>query len=292
MERKTMFDMRKIGRKISELRKSRNMTQMALADALGISFQAVSNWERGESMPDIAKLGELSQIFGVPIDDILCNTRAAEVVKEISSGDPAADITPAELADAAPILSPAQVEVCAKEQTVRFTFTDVAALAPFLDSKTLADIVLARVEEGCTVEELVTLAPLMDSDDLDRLVHQKLDGTCDIGELVALAPFLEEGTLSGIAKTRLESGCSVSELSALAPFLDEDAVAEIVRDRLKSGCSVKEISELAPFMDEDAVTEIVKDRLGSGCSIEEIAELAPFMDETALGEIVKKYFLR
>ena len=60
MERKTMFDMQKIGRKISELRKSRNMTQMALADALGISFQAVSNWERGESMPDIAKLGRFS----------------------------------------------------------------------------------------------------------------------------------------------------------------------------------------------------------------------------------------
>ncbi len=41
MERKTMFDMQKIGRKISELRKSRNMTQMALADALGISVSKV-----------------------------------------------------------------------------------------------------------------------------------------------------------------------------------------------------------------------------------------------------------
>ena len=44
-----MFDMQRIGRKIFEFRKSRNMTQMELADQLGISFQAVSNWERGVS---------------------------------------------------------------------------------------------------------------------------------------------------------------------------------------------------------------------------------------------------
>ena len=52
-----MFDMRKIGKRRAELRKSKNITQMALADMMGISFQAVSNWERGESMPDISKLG-------------------------------------------------------------------------------------------------------------------------------------------------------------------------------------------------------------------------------------------
>lgn len=44
-----MFNMQKIGRKISELRKDKNMTQMELADQMGISFQAVSNWERGVS---------------------------------------------------------------------------------------------------------------------------------------------------------------------------------------------------------------------------------------------------
>ena len=36
-----MFDMRKIGKRIAELRKSKNITQMALADMMGISFQAV-----------------------------------------------------------------------------------------------------------------------------------------------------------------------------------------------------------------------------------------------------------
>ena len=44
-----MFIMNSVGAKISELRKKRNMTQMELADKMNISFQAVSNWERGVS---------------------------------------------------------------------------------------------------------------------------------------------------------------------------------------------------------------------------------------------------
>ena len=44
-----MFDMQKIGRNISENRKRRNMTQMELADRMNVSYQAVSNWERGVS---------------------------------------------------------------------------------------------------------------------------------------------------------------------------------------------------------------------------------------------------
>ena len=48
-----MFQMKNVGRKIAKCRKERGMTQMELANQMGISFQAVSNWERGSSMPDI-----------------------------------------------------------------------------------------------------------------------------------------------------------------------------------------------------------------------------------------------
>lgn len=66
-----MFDTVKIGRKIAELRKGKNLTQFELADAMGVSFQAVSNWERGNSMPDISKLAELSEILGTTVDELL-----------------------------------------------------------------------------------------------------------------------------------------------------------------------------------------------------------------------------
>lgn len=45
------------------------MTQMELADKLDISFQAVSNWERGNTMPDISKFPELAEIFHISVDE-------------------------------------------------------------------------------------------------------------------------------------------------------------------------------------------------------------------------------
>ena len=66
-----MFNMENVGQRISEFRKEKNMTQMELADRMNISFQAVSNWERGISMPDISKLPELAEMFGVTIGELL-----------------------------------------------------------------------------------------------------------------------------------------------------------------------------------------------------------------------------
>ena len=66
-----MFDMTEIGRRIETYRKEKGMTQMGLANQLGVSYQAVSNWERGVSMPDISKLEELSKELGASIDEIL-----------------------------------------------------------------------------------------------------------------------------------------------------------------------------------------------------------------------------
>lgn len=65
-----MFSMIETGRRIGKLRKDNNLTQMELADLMGVSFQAVSCWERGVTMPDISKLPELARIFKVKIDDI------------------------------------------------------------------------------------------------------------------------------------------------------------------------------------------------------------------------------
>ena len=64
-----MFETAKVGRKIKEARVAQNMTQMNLADAMGVSYQAVSNWERGNSMPDISKLPELCDILHIRMEE-------------------------------------------------------------------------------------------------------------------------------------------------------------------------------------------------------------------------------
>lgn len=64
----------KLGKTIAELRKQNNMTQAEVADALHISFQAVSKWERDESLPDITLLPGIAELFQVSIDNLLGNS--------------------------------------------------------------------------------------------------------------------------------------------------------------------------------------------------------------------------
>lgn len=60
-----------IGNIIMRLRKEHGMTQDQLANALGITFQAVSKWENGISSPDISTLPLLADLFGVSVDQLL-----------------------------------------------------------------------------------------------------------------------------------------------------------------------------------------------------------------------------
>jgi len=56
---------------IAEHRRTLGLTQEQLGAKLGISGQAVSKWEKGESMPDILLLPDLCDIFGITIDELL-----------------------------------------------------------------------------------------------------------------------------------------------------------------------------------------------------------------------------
>ncbi len=60
-----------IGRFIQSCRKDKGLTQAELSERLGVSPQAVSNWERGETLPDVATLPDLAVILGCSVDAIL-----------------------------------------------------------------------------------------------------------------------------------------------------------------------------------------------------------------------------
>ena len=55
------------GEKIAGLRKKNNMTQAELGDALSVTYQAVSKWERGESQPDFDTMSRMAKLFGVSL---------------------------------------------------------------------------------------------------------------------------------------------------------------------------------------------------------------------------------
>lgn len=65
----------KIGKFIAECRKQNNLTQMQLAEKLGITDRAVSKWETGKSMPDSSIMLQLCEILKISVNDLLCGER-------------------------------------------------------------------------------------------------------------------------------------------------------------------------------------------------------------------------
>ncbi len=65
------MNIKKVGEQIAALRKSKGITQNELGERIGVSFQAVSKWERGETLPDITLLPDLAKILETTTDYIL-----------------------------------------------------------------------------------------------------------------------------------------------------------------------------------------------------------------------------
>ena len=65
------MDQIKIGKFIADRRKIKNLTQMQLAEKLGITDKAVSKWERGFSLPDVSIMLSLCDILEININELL-----------------------------------------------------------------------------------------------------------------------------------------------------------------------------------------------------------------------------
>lgn len=65
------LDLNTVGYQIQSLRKSKGYTQNQLGDLVGVSFQAVSKWERGETLPDIGTFVTLAEVLATTIDHLL-----------------------------------------------------------------------------------------------------------------------------------------------------------------------------------------------------------------------------
>ncbi len=66
-----MADLNKVGGQIAALRKAKGLTQVELGERLGVTFQAVSKWERSEALPDVGILVDLAAVLETSVDNIL-----------------------------------------------------------------------------------------------------------------------------------------------------------------------------------------------------------------------------
>lgn len=59
------------GNMIAVLRKENGMTQLELAEKMGVTDKAVSKWERDLSFPDVRSLPKLAEIFNISVDELM-----------------------------------------------------------------------------------------------------------------------------------------------------------------------------------------------------------------------------
>ena len=247
-----MFDQQRIGANIMKARKAKGYTQMTLADALGVSFQAVSNWERGQTCPDIANLSELSRVLDISIDELLGNRRAAEITREIAE-DKTPELQPEELQQVAPLLTGEQADKAAGVSAS--DFAALAALAPFLSEEFLGEAVITLYERTGSLDGAMSLAPFMAEDDIGELASLIVPKE-GVAGLTKLAPFMNEDELGDFVLEQFQKG-GLKDINSLLPFLNDNVLCELAEQLLKKG-DLEAILPLAPFLDEDILDEVAR----------------------------------
>ena len=304
-----MFDTTMIGKRIKQARIDKNMTQMALADAMGVSYQAVSNWERGNSMPDISKLGDLCAALDLTVNALLgLEESAPNAVKKAMDQE---ELTLEELAEVAPMMLPEDVKMRMEGNCLHIDIgggsVDVKlrdesdaepekeVTAGEADKKHGPRIVRvftkkekeqnkeAEVEKTKRpdLSQIADLAPFLDQEYLDQMVRDA--DLTDLDGIEEVAPFLKRETLDYLVE---QAGTDDLEtLSEIAPFLSRETL-----DKLVKRCTVAEefstLEELAPFVSRETL-----DRLAETVepdSIWEVVSIAPFFSREALDKLVSR----
>lgn len=107
--------------RLQALRKSHGLSQEALSEKLGVSRQAVSKWERGESSPDTDNLIALAGIYNITLDDILNTDKELSTVKSVEE-----NVTQADKEDTVPVKKQGVKEPLGKA-LLKFPFALVVA---------------------------------------------------------------------------------------------------------------------------------------------------------------------
>ena len=223
IQENAMFDMRKTGAVISQLRREAGLTQADLAEKLGISYQAVSSWERGASMPDIGKLVDLARTLNTTVDHILTGIKpdAPQPAQqpEFETGTPAPG-------EAAPLEAGTAPETREKKKD-DFVHIEIngekiarAIKRPWKKTQTQKS-----PKRTSGLASLFALAPFLDQETLDSTALNT-DEPIDLGMLVGLAPFLSAEALDTLAE-RCDVISDVEMIGAIAPFLSKETVSRL-----------------------------------------------------------------
>ena len=104
------------GATVAALRKERGMTQLELAERMGVTDKAVSKWERDLSLPDTASLPKLAETLGVTVDELMLGKPAGPAAEAAPAPSEAARLVPLILQGVALAMSVAVTALSALHQ--------------------------------------------------------------------------------------------------------------------------------------------------------------------------------
>lgn len=260
-----MFDTTTIGKRIKQARIDQNMTQMNLADAMGVSYQAVSNWERGNAMPDISKLADLCSALHITVDELL-GIASSAVTKAMAQED----LTVEELVEVAPALPPKTVMEQSRKKGRGLDLNRIADMAPFLDEEFLDELIAHA--EICDLDGLDELAPFLSQKTLENLVERA--NVHDLDVAVEIAPFLSKSALDVIVKRCIETE-ELESIEELAPFLSKETLNSIA-DAVITGNLDVDMEELYPFFGKETIRKLAKHMLEIQ-NLDALEEIVPFI---------------
>lgn len=315
-----MFDMQKVGERIAALRRRENMTQAELAEKLGISYQAVSSWERGATMPDISKLLELSRALGTSVDALLggemtedtARVAAEEPIEKVEAqASEMQEGAEAERAEASSFGDGMQDMMARLREQLREQMENVREnllqiKQQFAESKAEGQATVTIQQTGknqyvihipdeeddecieshgrMTVDAVSALASHMDQDMLeDVLVDAINDGDEDMaGEI---ASYLEPETIAR-AMERATEPLTAEIMGELADYMGSGALGKCAMQALNDEDD-EMMEEIAEHLDDD-VLEWVLENFKGELTLDMVETLSCHASEKALDLIIQK----
>ena len=161
-----MFDVKKFGATLSKKRKEQDMSQSSLADLLGFTRQAISNYECGNAFPDIETIIRMAEIFHTTIDELISNSGATTTETKLL-------LNKKDFAD--------QVQM-----------EEVINVAPYVKPTTIDKITEVLAEQGIDISNILELSEFISDDKIYTLLEKADFKKVDSIILSKLIPFLTE----------------------------------------------------------------------------------------------------
>lgn len=212
-----MFDSVKFGACLSRFRKKADLTQSELAARIGVTKEAVSSYERGESFPDVATLVAAARALGVSIDELCGATEGEARVIESSEGEVKGAVNAG----------------------------DVVKLAPYLRPSVLDKLAAGLAKQGIDISRVVELAEYLSDEATMKLLETATFDTIDETLLRKLIPFLDEKSKGIIFDKILAGELDYHYIEIILPYAEylipyvesavidgaiDDAALEILRN--------------------------------------------------------------